>query len=414
MEKMRFLLVLVGLVISPIAEAQINNDTIVNKATLRRGQSQHFFKTQLLLAEPTIISPFMSFNNSGKRNYILNAETRVPIGLGGKGWTIGNNNKYWISYVELTPEFKVRIFQNDPSWGDSSMPVRTPSYLPGLSYIGASKRMWEVEGDKKMRHYVGVKAYHHSNGQDGPEIQGDTINLYNGNFGEQIVFQFFWGGMITHRKDNVAGGLNRIAKKNKKAEEYDKTDKDGNKKPRYKYGATTWAADYKDNIWFWRTGFEYHPWETWGTNTVYRDYKIYGRHRLQLSGGLIIAPFWKEYAFTSKDKWKVLYSDKVDHLRKELFRFTASIEYILDGQYYSGKNINNLQKNNFFDPTKRLNLHLTMYWRVPGTPMAALFARASYIGSDNYNVYFQNSYVETRLGIGFNFFDFDSRDEQKK
>jgi len=386
------------------------DSTYRNAAKERRSQSMDFFKNQLLLAEPSLISAFSSFNNSGKKNYVLNAVTRVPIGLGGRGWTFGRNDKYWINYVELMPEFQVRIFRDDPSWGDSSLPVRTPSYLPGLSYIGASKRMWESTDEKPMRHYVGVKAYHHSNGQDGQEILGDTVNLYNGNFGEQIVFQFFWGGMITQSDKPVSKGLNRIAIKNRKAkkhkEQFEKNEEDAPNK--YNYGSTRWAAKRKDNIWYWRAGFEYHPWETWGTNTVFRDYKIYGRHRLQLRGGLIIAPFWKEYAFTSKDEWRELYGDNEPYRRKELFRFTANLEYILDNEYYVGENVNNLTKANFFDPSKRLNLHLTMYWRVPGTPMAALFARTSYIGSDNYNVYFQKSYFEARFGIGLNFFDFDT------
>ncbi|MDX2360757.1 MAG: hypothetical protein QNK23_08115 [Crocinitomicaceae bacterium] len=370
-------------------------DQRINYAVIRRANSLDFFKSQLLISDPSLLSPYTSFNNSGKKNYVLNVDVNMPVGLGGRGWSIGVNQKYWMSYVEIIPAFKVRIFRNDPAWNDYSLPVRTPSYMPGISYYGASRGMWNE--NRPFKHFAGITVYHHSNGQDGLEVQGDTVNLYSGNFGEQMVFRVFWGGIFTKRKNKVNGILDFVEKQNNCTTENPK---------KWKYGRTRWTARYKEHIWYWRAGFEYHPWEKFGTNNVFKHYDIYGRHRVQLKGGFILAPFWKEYSYKSSKKWESVDKDSI-YLRKELIRFVINAEYITDLKYYEGKYMSSLRKVSFWNAAKRLNIDFTAYWRIPGTPMASIFGRVSYTGSDNYNIYFQNSYFEARLGLAFSYFDFE-------
>ncbi|MCJ8288385.1 MAG: hypothetical protein HRT58_00025 [Crocinitomicaceae bacterium] len=344
----------------------------------KRDNAYHFYKKQILIAEPSLLSIFGSFNNSGKKNYILNADVRSPIGIGGRWFTLGSRKKYWMSYFEVLPDIKIRIFRDDQKWGDTSMPVRTPSLRVGASYFGAPKSWWH-HSERPDKHYVGLTVYHHSNGQDGAELINDSVNLYNGNFGEQVVLRFFYGGIF----QGVSNELKQFSDlENKSA----------------KIRQARQTAIERNHLWYWRAGFEFHAWEKWGTSETFKKYNIYGRHRVQLKGGFISSPRYTESIYNG-EKW-VPVPDRTN-IKKELWRVILNVEYITDLKYNSGLNVTQLEKQRFFDPTKRLNIDLTGYLRCPGVSTMAFFARASYIGSDNYNIYFQNSYGEIRLGIAF-------------
>lgn len=386
--KTKFILFGVLLLSQLNLHAQESTDTTVLYRAVRskRDNASDFFKKQLLTAEPSLLSIFGSFNNSGKKNYILNTDVRIPVGIGGRWFTTGDTSKYWMSYIEVLPDFKVRIFRNDPTWGDTSMPVRTPSFRIGASYFGAPRSWWNDGRDHK--HYVGFTMYHHSNGQDEQEIVNDSINVYNGNFGEQIVFNFFYGGIYDGKEKEPNDFMERIG-------EYSGRSSDSHKARQ--------TVDSQIHLWYWRAGFELHPWGRLGTNQTFKLYNIYGRHRVQLKGGFISTPRYTESIFDGKEWVEVPGKTNV---KKELWRLILNLEYITDLKYNYGLNVTQLEKQRFFDPKRRLNVDLTGYLRCPGVPYMAFFARASYIGSDNYNIYFQNSYGELRVGIAFASFEY--------
>lgn len=65
----------------------------------------------------------------------------------------------------------------------------------------------------------------------------------------------------------------------------------------------------------------------------------------------------------------------------------------------------NLEKVKAFDMSKRLNLWLTTYYVIGFSKHAALFSQVGYFGSDNYNIYFNQSIWNIRLGLTFGFFE---------
>lgn len=373
----------------------LNEQKLRDSIFSQRNTTVDFYQKQIFFSEPSLLSPiFFDYNTDDKKPFVLHSDVRLPIGLGGPRWSSRKKNEsFWMSYVEVLPAFKVRIFQNDPAKGDTSIPVRTPSLMAGISYIGTSNKWWnkpiaydEDSNACTVSHYIGLTAYHHSNGQDGSELIDNQVNLYNGNFGEQVVFKFFYGGNfiannssmgnfydINHRRENYSG------------------------RPKSRRSALN-----KEDIFYWRTGFEYHAWEVFGTNVVFKEHYLYGRHRIQLQGGYVLTPFFRDVYFNGKE-WVSLNPSK-PVTRTEAFRVIANIEYITDLKYNEGKNVLFLRKVGFFDIRKRLNVDLTAYYILPGTTSSSLFFRLAYFGSDNYNIYFQNSFFELRLGLAFSFF----------
>ena len=361
----------------------------------RRNMTVDFYQKLVFFSEPSLLSPiYFDYNTGNKKPYVLHADVKIPIGLGGPRWsTKKRDDSFWMSYVEVLPAFKVRIFQDDPENGDSSIPVRTPSLMAGISYIGASSKWWnkvvavdEHDNACTVSHYIGLTAYHHSNGQDGPELINNELNEYNGNFGEQVVFRFFLGG-------------NFIANNSSMGNFYDINHRKENFKRLYKGRR---SALNKEDIFYWRTGFEFHPWEQFGTNVVFKEHYLYGRHRIQLQGGYSLTPFFRDVYFNGTE-W-VPIDERKPERRTEVFRVIANVEYITDLKYNQGRNVLSLQRVGLFDFRKRFNADITAYYIFPGTTSASAFLRLGYVGSDNYNIYFQNSYFEARLGLAFAFF----------
>jgi len=116
---------------------------------------------------------FLTFGEQGhpdKRQYILNGNIVPHYYVFPRHWKV--------NFV-LTPQVMVRIIANQ-----NSLPVRTPSYLPGGNfYFNISK-----QHDAINYRYMNIGAFHHSNGQDGnPLDENGEVNLYNGNFSTNFL-----------------------------------------------------------------------------------------------------------------------------------------------------------------------------------------------------------------------------------
>ncbi len=366
------------------------NDSIVSRVVTRRVSNYYFFKTVRELSTPsTIPFPLLSITHNTygtqKRPFVLDADIVTPIAIGGKRWAIGN----WMHTVHIIPQFKIRVFQNDPSVGDKSMPVRTPGTIPGVTYYGALRKWWdpnETKGFNLLNNlYFGFKAFHHSNGQDGPEYstaKPGTINTYNGNFAEQVVFEFIAGGKTILLPDN-GGALNSKGNKRRLS----------NNKP----GKEIYIKATNRHEIFWKAGYELHPQKI--SSQAFDSLSIYGRHRLNLTLGLSLSPGLTEFIGDGTHWW-----DVVEESNYERWRFTIDVNYILDGDYRSGNTLNP-EAIPFFNATKRLNLWATAYWIMGASRHSALFAQFGYYGSDNYNIYFNQSIWNFRFGLAFGFFD---------
>ncbi|MEM9920933.1 MAG: hypothetical protein AAF990_22730 [Bacteroidota bacterium] len=359
----------------------------------KRRKTYDFFNTMLLISEPSTISggrftDFTKNTNSAlqKKSFVLNADIQVPIGMGGKRWRIGK----WMNTVHLIPQFKVRILANDPAQGDTSLPVRTPSYLPRLTYYGAPTGLWQRKHPSKKRvssHFMGFSAFHHSNGQDGSEFRPDgTINTYNGNFGEQVVFEWLIGGYYQWGCNRPMG--------------FEGTPVDSIRENFSRIVRSSTRVSY-DRSFYWKLSYEWHERSTL-TNQVFEPLDLYGRNRINMQFGLSIVPTFRDLVYSAeKDKFVAV----TGYQAKEQLRFVVNFNYIVDGDYNEGDQ-NGLTKVGFFNLSRRLNFNLSTYWRIRGTPFASLFIQGGYYGSDAYNIYFQESLWQFRFGLATAFFKY--------
>lgn len=367
-----------------------NLDSIygISNSVENRARSLNFFKTMLEISEPSTISvkttdyTLNRDKDLQKRPFILNADIQTPIGLGGKRW-----GKKWLSTVHIIPQFKVRIFDNDPMQGDSSLPVRTPSYMPGITYFGTHKKIWNQPVKEGMGSlFTGLKMFHHSDGQDAPEFYQDgSINTYSGDFGEQLVFEFMIGG-IYGWKCNTPKSRKGIKKTPKNGKSFTVRRSE--------------RADFDRRLYS-KLSYEWHE-KTTMTNIAYSEYNLYGRHRLNLQAGVSIIPSFVDLIYSEKEGKFVTVTPTQ---QKETFRFVLNTSYILDKNYNKGDAANQ-QKVSFLDVSRRLNVNFTAYWRIRNTPFAGLFVQVGYYGSDPYNVYFQQSMWQWRAGLATSFFKY--------
>ncbi len=350
----------------------------------KRGQNYDFHYVMRNLQEPSTITSFATwrFHNLGfdKKNLVLEADLQFPISIGGK--------RFGMNEIQVIPRFQVRIFANDRSWpygtkGDISLPVRTPSEMPGLAYYHGFRNWWL--NDRIPLQFIGLYVYHHSNGQDGDEIDtthnNKRINLYNGNFSEDVIFEFIAGGKINFRGNDIA----RTLRSNQRKLHFQAQ------------GKQIFLRMTNEKELFWKLSYEYHPKSL--SNTVFDSLRIYGRHRLNIRAGLLFLPkLWE--LVRDGNKWCSLFSSK----KYERWRFTMNMSYIMDKDYYRG-DLNNLEKIKPFNLKRRLNILLSSYMVMGRTGFAAAFAQAGYFGSDNYNIYFNDSFWHFKVGLAFTFFD---------
>lgn len=343
----------------------------------KRTNSMYFFRMMQKLNEPSTVSIFDPTNvkqGIQKKPYILHANIQTPIAIGGYRGNIGNSG--FLFTAHLVPQFRVRIFQNDLSVGDSSRPVRTPSYMPGGKLFLTHERWWNP--DRNNNHFIGIRLFHHSNGQDGAEFRGDTVNVYNGNFGEELVWEFQYGGYYASKP------------------------KKDFKVPRWKLLGWRISAEMQHYyIWSWKIGYEYHPYNL--STDYFRELNFYGRKRLNINLDFMRISQFNRYVFIPK-----LGVEKMIETggEEERWRLSLNATYILDENYSIG-NANDPKKVKDEDNgvIYRTNIYLTAYLPFRGTPYTAFFIEGGYYGSDPYNIYFQYRMWYLRFGVALHFFN---------
>lgn len=88
-----------------------------------------------------------------------------------------NKKSRWA--IEISPRIIIRMYNNE------SYPVRTPSYLPRVTFF----HNIVDNTDNKRDLFAYISWYHHSNGQDGPFYNADesSINTFSGNFSTNFI-----------------------------------------------------------------------------------------------------------------------------------------------------------------------------------------------------------------------------------
>jgi hypothetical protein len=343
---------------------------IISQRTWASGFTQTLHK----IGEPSIASfAFTDFTyNSNpqkqKKPFILNTTIQPIIALGGKRWYIKN----YIHTFQVVPSLTIRIFENDSSQNDHSMPVRTPDFICRFNYFFSHKKLWN--DDSHYKTYFGVSIFHHSNGQDGYEFNPDgTINTYNGNFSEIAVLELMAAGMKVYQKPLTASQRVRKVK-----------------------GTRQIQLESKNSMLYWRLSFEKHPNSLTTPKVV--NYHLYGKNRVNLQLGYLFNPRSRHVVYAKqKQKWVPI---EADFHSREVRRVVFNMSYILDNGYNTAS-INSLQRVDFLNASKRLNMDLTWYERIGTSNDYAVFMRVGYYGSDPYNVYFQESLFVARVGIAF-------------
>jgi len=278
--------------------------------------------------------PFLDLG-SPKKYYILSADI-IPEFL------IASSRLPFA--IQLTARYKVRILHNNLVQGDSSLPVRTPSFMPGATvYIPLNL----INEETPNIDYLGLSFFHHSNGQDGPEFKTDgTFNLYNGNFSTNYVEPSYH-----FRRRRFTGVLDSF---------------------RYQDP----SKNYKDL--YGSVGLELHV----GTADALKS--SYGNQRANFQFGYMsVINYWEAYK---------------GH-RLGNYYYGENYRIVLNATIIGGKRDQDLSGFN-----KRINADINYYRRIRASPNTSLFISAGYYGSDTYNIYYANSYFFLRAGIALGFF----------
>jgi len=320
-------------------------------------------------------------NGYEKKKFILDGDLNIPISI-----KLPEVGKY-LQTLLVIPRFQFRIFSNDDQFpygiGDTSNPVRTPSAMPGAAYFMTHERLWDdshsANYNRKWNWYWGVYAYHHSNGQDGNELDTTNagvvrVNLYNGNFGEQVVIEPTIGGRYLF---------------NFKHRNLDPKDADIGEVIKEKSGAA--------KILQWQLSYEFRP-NDW-TNSTFDRFNIYGKRRLRSMISFSYLKQVQELLFDGSG-----YALVSEESLYERWRFTLRMGFITDRNYNVG-NINALESVGRFDLSKRLNTELFLNFIPEWSKNFGFYGSFGYIASDEYNIYFQDRYWSAEIGVSFAFYD---------
>lgn len=317
----------------------------------RQKSNKDFFTRIVQFSELSWASgPFMDYGSS-KGTYILSADIQPAFFVGGERMRFA---------VNFSPRYKVRIFRNNDGQGDSSLPVRTPSFMPGATvYIPIGLGAHNVYKDIT---YISIAGFHHSNGQDHPTFKpSGEFNFYNGNFSTNYL-EF---------------GINRNWR----------SKKDQRLLFDCRNACNDFDTGYED--WLAKIAIEQH------FSTAYAQRGSYGRTRLNLRGGYIRV---NNTRLRVKRKGPANAWIQVgDCYLRERFRLLVNISTNVDAL---DEPYNKLHK--------RINADVGFYWRVSGGN-TSLFASTGYYGNDPYNIYYSKSYGFFRLGVALGFFVFTGR-----
>ena len=339
MKKFIFLLFLIAV----CRQTDAQNDTLpfaskaqrdtFNKINTRRTRNITFARQTLNYSPLSYACPPFFDLGSPKKYYILSADI-IPE------FIIASSRLPFA--IQLTARYKVRILHNNFAAGDSSLPVRTPSFMPGATvYIPLGL----INEKTSNINYLGLCFFHHSNGQDGPEFKTDgSFNLYNGNFSTNYIEPSYH-----FRRRKFTGTPDSVKYQN----------------PNYKdlYGSV---------------GLELHVGTADALKSSYGDQRI----NFQL-GYMNVINYWDAYK---------------GH-RLGNYYYGENYRIVFNATIIGGKRDHNLSGLN-----KRINADINYYWRIKGSPNTSLFVSTGYYGSDTYNIYYSNNYFFIRAGIALGFF----------
>lgn len=320
-------------------------EALARKKAFNKISNYNFLQQTLNYAALSHICPPGFDRGSPKGWYILSADIIPQFVIGGE----------WTRFTaHLTARYKVRILHNNNVAGDSSLPVRTPSFMPGATLYYALHR---TPPEIKSLNYVSLSFFHHSNGQDGNELnENGDLNLYNGNFSTNYLEPAY----------------------NFRRRYFDKT-----------VMAKKICEDARPNYLdvYGRVGYEIH------FNTTAELKSSYGTQRLNLLFGFIRVRNYCDYV---KGK-QVNLSDTTiqvgDSYYRERYRtvFSATL-------------IGGSRDRGLSDLKHRLNVDINFYYRIPSSPNTSAFFGFGYTGSDTYNIYYEQNYFYVRAGIALGFF----------
>lgn len=397
------------------------NDELL-KLKDRQNLSESFFDFTKFISNPSTISIFgtdihkVTEASLNKKMFVLNADIQTPIFIGGKrGYILSKKDKQWFHSLHVIPRFKVRILNEDKLINDKSLPVRTPSYMPGIKYYTSFADWYQPErGEAK---WLSMAAYHHSDGQYNDEFfaedflsnpdfatspyKSGDINVFDGNFSEMVVFEFGYGYSSSNnfsQKESWSflGFKIPWAESNRYAKNQMRLDSNKLDEARPIFN---WSNQQK-RVKFAELAIELHP--RFSTNEEYLKRKVYGTTRLNYSwnsSNIILQKKAQKVLVNGKTKY-----ESTDGKEIENSRLNFSFSYILDGRY-NKINSGITTKINWFDFSKRANIVATKYFRMPGTTNSAFFIQSGYYGSDPYNVYFGQSAFILRGGLSFLYFN---------
>ncbi|MGV3502977.1 MAG: hypothetical protein ACO1O1_04670 [Adhaeribacter sp.] len=358
----------------PLAQAQ-QTDTLRTGTLTEAGQGQYnlqkrnreFFDRVVSFSPISWVTlPFTDLGyKDPKSPFILSADISPQFNIGGESWPVA---------LQISPRYKVRILRDQPADGDSSLPVRTPSYMPGATLLvpishSPLKRARnyrnapELANGYRDLHYIGLAVFHHSNGQDGREINPDgTYNTYNGNFSTNFVEASY--------HFNIRKRLGDVSPVDCPNQEY--------------------PVGYRD--YYGKAGFEQH----FSSNEALPG--RYGLRRVNLSFGWLKVDNY-QYQVAQSPMAGLRKSKQLvgQCYRRERHRFQANLTVNIDA-LHSG----------YGALHQRINFDFGFFRRILGGNTAA-FVMAGYYGNDPYNVYFENSYPFIRAGLALGFFTFTNK-----
>lgn len=304
---------------------------------------------------------------SDRKSLILDAKISPYINISPFNWTIGLNKKrgsYLMFALYFNPEFEVRIFKNDKTVGDSSLPVRTASSRPGGELFVSHNKLYKQ--GRKYNFGFSVKGFHHSNGQDGEEFNSidkawgkrGYFNTYNGNFSDDFVVEL--------------NGIMFLKNANSTINQYFK----------FGYGQSS------------------------GLAPGIKKYNIYGTNRFNLFYSLKSSKNYKR-TIVDHDQKKIYDITRYNPIESFRIEFFASF---ITNQMNVGS-IYNLSRATFQD---RINFHSTLHYRLRGFSAAGLFVEGGYYGQDTYNAYFQRAAWFAKAGLSFGLFNYHKRADDLK
>lgn len=309
-----------------------------------------FYEKTLLHSDPSWLSPTYLDWGSKKGYYVLSTDVNPVFGI---------SNKSIKTVFHFIPKNKIRIHRDQYKLGDSSFPVRTPSFMPMLVMLYPISKSMDTN---KPFYYTSVLVAHHSNGQDGnATLPNGKNNTVNGNFATNFFELSLIKNFKSYRKINFI--------KNKLFINYNK----------FFY--------YSEH--YFKYSFEQH----FGQATP--QLRKYGGSRINFRYGYINVIKSKNKLINTKNLKRPL--EIGDYVEKEKYRIILNASLIVQP--------NLLKPYSKFE--KRFSYDATYYLRILNDRLAWFFT-VGYYGTDPYNIYYDKQYPFIRTGLAMGNFLFQN------